>query len=250
MDAEIAPVPEMAQRLVGDAPQPDLQGRAVVDDRGDVARDALRDLAGLRMTILRHRHIDLHQGIDAVEMDEALAVGARHRRIDLRDHAARDAEHRRREVHGHPEADEAAGIGRGDLKQRHVDRQQPARQERRHLLEGDGHIVELAAAREASDVAADEEHPMAVAGPGRARRHRQRRRRDEADELEVGRTRLHRFQPRKQGPRRRTAGAEINAAARPDRGQRPLQADELRAGINGGLAGHVASRLPAFAHET
>jgi hypothetical protein len=46
----------------------------------------------------------------------------RHRRIDLGDDAARDAQDRRCEVHGHAEADEAPGIRRGNLKQRHVAR--------------------------------------------------------------------------------------------------------------------------------
>ena len=146
VDAEVAAVLEVPQRLVGNAAEPDLQRRAVVDDGGDVARDPLRGLARRRMAVFRHRRVDADQRIEAVEMDEAVAVGARHRRVDLGDHPARDGQHRRREVDGDPEADEAARIGRGDLKQRDVDRQPAARQQARHLLEADRHVVELTAA--------------------------------------------------------------------------------------------------------
>ena len=51
------------------------------------------------MKILRDRHIDVHHRIEAVEMDEAVPVGARHRWIDLRDNPTRDAQDRGREVH-------------------------------------------------------------------------------------------------------------------------------------------------------
>src|SRR5215467_409858 len=78
MDTEIAAILQITQRLIWNAPQSDLQRRAVVDDRGDIARYALRNLADLWMKILRDRGIDFHQRIEAVEMHKALAVGARH----------------------------------------------------------------------------------------------------------------------------------------------------------------------------
>src|SRR5262249_38859841 len=61
----------------------------------------------------------------------------------------------------------------------------------------------------------------------------------EAYELEVGRPRLHRLKPREQVARRRAPGAEIDAAARPDRHQRLLQAHELRVVVSGFLTDHV-----------
>jgi hypothetical protein len=67
-------------------------------------------------------------------MDEAVAVRARHLWIDFGDDHARNAEDRGREVHRHPEADKATSIRRGNLEQRHVDRQPSARQKTRHLL--------------------------------------------------------------------------------------------------------------------
>ena len=202
------------------------------------------DLADLGMAVLRHGRVDLHERIEASKMDEALTVSARHRRVDLGDDAAGGAQNRRRKVHGHTETDVASGIGRGHLKQGHVDRQPSARQECRHLLERNRHVVELAAFGEALYVASDEERPMAVAGLGGARLHRQRRRGDEAHELEVGRAGLHPLQPREQVARRSAPGAEINAAARPDRRQRLLQADELRVVAVVFLTGDVAHLAP------
>src|SRR5262245_52690181 len=99
MDTEIAPIREITQRLIWDTPQSDLYRRAILNDRGDIARDALGNFANLRMKILRDRRIDDHHRIEAVEMDEALPVGARHRWIDLRDNHARDAQDSGRKVH-------------------------------------------------------------------------------------------------------------------------------------------------------
>src|SRR5512140_3127922 len=81
-------------------------------------------------------------------MDQALAVRAWHRWIDLRDNRSRDAQDRGREVDGHAEAYKAPSIRRGNLKQRHVDRKPSARQKSRHLLQRDGYVVQLAAARQ------------------------------------------------------------------------------------------------------
>src|SRR6516165_443671 len=58
MEAGVAPIPEMTQRLIWDPAQADLQGRAIVDDRSDIACHTLCHLADLRMNILRNRRID------------------------------------------------------------------------------------------------------------------------------------------------------------------------------------------------
>jgi hypothetical protein len=85
---------------------------------------------------------------------------------------------------------------------------------------------------------------MAVAGLGGAGLHRQRRRGHEADELEVGRAGLHRLQRREQVARRSAPSAEIDAAARPDRRERLLQADELRVLVSGFLTGDAVDLAP------
>src|SRR5262245_6293046 len=143
MDAEVAPIPEMTQRLIWDPAQADLQGRAVLDDRGDIACHTLCDVADLRMEVLSDRRINFYYRIKSVEMTRALAVGARHRWIDLRDNRARNAQDCGREIHGHPEADEAPRIRRGNLKQSHIDRQPSAGQQSRYFFQRDRHIVQL-----------------------------------------------------------------------------------------------------------
>src|SRR5262249_24423579 len=100
MDAEISVTLEMAEGLIGNAPEPDLQRRAVLYDRCDVARDALRDLGDLGMPVFRHRRVDFHERIEMLEMDEALTVRARHRWVHLSDHATGDPQNRWREVDG------------------------------------------------------------------------------------------------------------------------------------------------------
>ena len=102
VNAKVAAVLQVPHRLVGDAAEPDLQRGAVVDDGGDVACDPLRDLVGERVVILRHGRVDAHEGVKPVEVDEALAVGAGHRRIDLGDDAACNTQDRGREIHRTP----------------------------------------------------------------------------------------------------------------------------------------------------
>ena len=175
------------------------------------------------MAVFRHRRVDADQGVEAVEMDEAFAVGARHRRVDLGDHPVGDGEHRRCEVDGNPEADEAAGVGRRDLEQRHVDRQPagsraasapprgrsahsradrwprgPARRCRRRRFDGGTGSPEAPSPAGRAAVVTKLTNSRS-AGPG-----------------------LHRLQRRKQGARRGTAGAEIDPAAGPDAGERRL----------------------------
>src|SRR5262245_18210769 len=60
MDAEVAPIPKITQRLIWDPAQADLQGRAVVDDRGDIACHALCHVADPRMNIFRNRRLDAY----------------------------------------------------------------------------------------------------------------------------------------------------------------------------------------------
>src|SRR5262245_39966626 len=153
MDAEVAPIPKMTQRPIWDPAQADLQGRAVVDDRRDIAGHTLGNLADIRMNVLRDRHVNHYERIKPVEMNHALAVGARHRWIDLSDNGACNAQYCRGEIHGNTEADKAPGIRRRNLKQSHVDGQPSAGQQSRYLFQRDGHVVQLPAAGQTSHVA-------------------------------------------------------------------------------------------------
>src|SRR5262249_33747575 len=163
--------------------------------------------------------------MELVDMNEALAMGARHRWIDLRDHGTRNAQNCRREIHGHPEADEAPGIRRGNLKQSHVDRQPSAGQQSRYLLQRDGHVVQLPTACQITHFAADEKCSMVVSGSGRTCYLRQRCRREEANELNVRWGRLHRLQPGKQSAWSSTSGADVDPVASSNRSQSTLRGD-------------------------
>src|SRR5512133_1230719 len=118
------------------------------------------------MNILCDRCIDLDQCIEAVEMHKALAVGARHCRIDLRDSCARDTQDCWREIHRHAETDKPPSVWRRNLEQRHVDRQPSARQQTGYLLQGDGYVVKLATGGQTAHFAADEKGPMAIVSAG------------------------------------------------------------------------------------
>jgi hypothetical protein len=86
---------------------------------------------------------------------------------------------------------------------------------------------------------------VAVARKRNARLLRHGRRGHEADELEVGRARVHGFQGGEQMARRSAAGAEVDTAAGTDRRQRLFCTDELRAKIHRSMASpvcHSASR--------
>ena len=84
MDAEVAPVGEIAQRFSGNAPQPDLQRRAVIDDAGNVTGNLLHDLLGDRhVDVFRDRRIHRHQDVDVADVQGAVALRARHRRVHL-----------------------------------------------------------------------------------------------------------------------------------------------------------------------
>src|SRR5262249_24572136 len=170
--------------------------------------------------------------MELVDMNEALAMGARHRWIDLRDHGTRNAQNCRREIHGHPKADETPGVRRGNLKQSHVDRQPSAGQQSRYLLQRDGHVLQLPTARQIAHFAADEKCSMVVSRSGRTCYLRQRGGREEGNELKVRWARLHRLQRGKQSARSSTSGTDVDPTASPNRCQSTLRGDEPRAEIN------------------
>src|SRR5215813_9938615 len=106
----------------------------------------------------------------------------------------------------------------------------------RHLLQRDGHVVELAAACQTAHFGANEKDSMTIVSARSAFHLRQRRRGEEADELEVRRCRIHGLQPGEQSAWGGTSGTDIDAAASPDRCQSTLCGNELWAEIKRFLA--------------
>ena len=61
VNAEVAAMSQMPQRLVGDAPEIDVQRGAVLDDLGDVAGDALGNRVGGLVRVFDQRALDAGQ---------------------------------------------------------------------------------------------------------------------------------------------------------------------------------------------
>src|SRR5262245_26541346 len=160
VDAEMAPVPQVAEHGVGHAPEPDLEGRAVADNACHVARDPLRRLADRRMLVLDDRRVDRDQVIEAPERHQAVAVGSWHPRVDLGDDRPRGEDGRPRHVDGDAEAAHAVAVRRRHLHQRHVDGQPTAADEGGDLRERDRDVLDLTRRCERADVGADVEHPV------------------------------------------------------------------------------------------
>ena len=105
----------------GQVAEPDLKGGAVVDQLGDVVPDAPQHLVVLRRGEgLDQRFLVQHEVIDFVHVDEAVAPGARHARVDLRDHQPGVVQPRAGDVHRNPQAAVPELVRRADLDQGHV----------------------------------------------------------------------------------------------------------------------------------
>ena len=116
------------------------------------------------MAVLGHGRPDRDEGVEAARVNEALAVGARHRWVHLGDHPARDAEDSGRQVHRDAGADEAARVRRRDLEHRRVYGQPPAREQRGQLLQQHGHVIEPASGEQGARRGAGRAEIDAVAG--------------------------------------------------------------------------------------
>jgi hypothetical protein len=164
-------------------------------------------------------------------MHKGLAVGARHCWINLSDSRACDAQDCRRKIHRHAESDKPPSVRRRNLKQRYVDRQPSGLQQPRHLLQRDGHVVELAGSSQTAHFGADEKGPMAVVSARSTFNLRQSGGREKADELEVQWSRPHRLERGKQSVGSRATRAEIDATASPDLRHCPFCRKKLQADI-------------------
>ena len=78
-------------------------------------------------------------------MYKAIAMGARHAGIDLRDNDLSRLYRRLRNVNRRSQRAITMRIGRRYLYQRHVDRQDIPAEELRYLAEEDGHVVAIIA---------------------------------------------------------------------------------------------------------
>ena len=186
VNAEIAAIVQMPQRLVGNAPEIDMQCRAVLDDLGDIAGNALGNRIGGLMRVFDERSLDADKAIDPVDVQERVAERPRHERIDLGDNRLGVAQHAHGDIDRDAEADEAVRVGRRHLHEGNISLDAPVLGQMRDLGERDRHIFGLPAMHERAHVGADEEAAMAIGGP-LLDPERLQARGQEIEELDVGR---------------------------------------------------------------
>jgi len=92
VDAEVFVGVEGAEHGVGDGADAHLQGRAGVDQLSAVLADGLLHIRKLGTGGFRKGRLDLDPEADLVHVNEPVAVGAGHVRIDLHDHVVRALE--------------------------------------------------------------------------------------------------------------------------------------------------------------
>ena len=84
VNGQIFPVHQQGQYRIGDSADAGLQNRAIFNQAGNVARDCDLQVGDHRLLQGAQRPRRLDESIDIVDMNEAVAVGARHVVVDLR----------------------------------------------------------------------------------------------------------------------------------------------------------------------
>ena len=209
VDREVAAVDEVGEHLIRDAADADLERGAVVDETGDVRGDLVGLDVGGFVDVLGERPIDGDERVDPVERDDAVPARARHRGVDLGDHAAGGEHGGARDVDRDPEAAHALLVGRRHLHQRDVDRHAPAVHQRRYVGKRERHVLESRRLAQPAQVAADVEDAMPIARSLRADAIR-----EEVGEDDAGRRRVERLQCVDELTRRRARGPDEDVLAR------------------------------------
>ena len=235
VDAEVAPVLEVPHRLAGNAAEADLQRGAVADDAGDIAGDLAADLVGGLVRIFDDRHVRPDEPVDAVDVQEGLAHGAGHVRVDLGDDPGRIADRGAHDVDRDAEADIAVAIGSRDLDERGVDRDPAVLQKCRHPGDRDRNVVGLALRHREPVVGADEERVVVIAGADRIAVGRDRAVGKEMIAGDVRRRRPPLLERSHQATRRRAGGADEDMLARSDICDRLLGRHQLAQHVVGQL---------------
>jgi len=148
---------EEEQYGVGDAADAELQAGAVLDQTRDVPADGLFDRADVRRLQLDDRLLALDDDVDLGHVDERVAMGARHVRVDLRDHRLCDLGGRLGVVDRDAERTEAMLVGWGDVDQGHVGGQVALAEQLGDLAEEHGDVVAAPVLYRLPRAGADEE---------------------------------------------------------------------------------------------
>ncbi len=121
------------QHAVGDGADAHLQRGAVLDQFRHERPDPARHRIDFRRVHLNQWLLRRHKMADVRDVEEAVAMGARHARIYLGDYRCGSLGGRLRHVYGYAQAAEAVGVRRRYLHQRNIETQDPVAEEPRYL---------------------------------------------------------------------------------------------------------------------
>ena len=142
VDAQILVIGEGVEHGVGDAADAHLQTRAILDELGAVLADAFFGVGHLgRLHFVDGGVVHCHCVVDVADVDQPVAVGARHCGVHLRHHMAGRLHGGARHIHRNAQRAVAVFVGRGDLHQRHIQRHDALTEEAGDFAQEDGHIV-------------------------------------------------------------------------------------------------------------
>ena len=204
MNADVLAIRQVFEGFIGDAPQPDLQRGAVLDDAADVARDLFHRLllrAGVR--VFDHRRVDRHQAVDLADVQGRVPHRARHGGVDLGNNELGLGHCRGYHVHRDAQTDVTKLVRHRHLNERHVHGNAPDRHQPRHARDGQGYILGHALLHGRPDIVAHKEGAVAVVREGLTLGVvRYCMIGQEMNQFHIGRPRFKRFQSRHQGARR------------------------------------------------
>ena len=138
VNAEIAAMTQMPQNLIGDTPKINVQGRAILDDLGDVAGNALGDRVGGLVRVFDQRSLDADKAIDAIDMKGRIAKRSRHEGVDLGDDGSGRAQDAHRDIDRDAETDVAVRVGWRDLHEGNIGLDAPVGGQMRNLCSATG----------------------------------------------------------------------------------------------------------------
>ena len=157
VDAEFAVAAQRGKDGVRNRADAHLEGGAVFDQVGADFADLGLDFAGGRNGDGRDGDVVLDHRVDAVDVDEAVAVSARHVVIHLGDDVARDLNGGDGRLDRDAERAVAVAIGRGDVDEGDVHRHHAAAEHGGDFAEENRHVVGAAFVDGPAHVAADKE---------------------------------------------------------------------------------------------
>jgi hypothetical protein len=144
VEAEVGVAGQRPEHSTRQGADPDLDGVAVLDQRGDQLADSAVGRVGLARGRRAQRAVGLDRGREGGQRQAGGTSGPRHLAVDLGDQRGRVAQCVGDVLHPDPERHQAVVAGHGDLQQPDVARQQAAGEHPRQRRVVAGHHLEAA----------------------------------------------------------------------------------------------------------